>query len=71
VPPKVNIIPPMMSNQERFQKWEEINLMICQIWNMIADDHKICIIHNYNTDKEGQQKINKEGNRRKCTQKRS
>jgi hypothetical protein len=70
VPPKVNIIQPMMSNQERFQKWEEINLMICQIWNMIADDHKICIIHNYNTDKEGQQKINKEGNSRKCTQKR-
>ncbi|MCH5583747.1 hypothetical protein MK805_02035 [Shimazuella sp. AN120528] len=66
MPPKVNIIPPVMSNQERFQKWEEINLIICQIWNMIENKHKLCIIHNYNTDKEGHQKIDKEGKDKKC-----
>ncbi|MXQ53464.1 hypothetical protein [Shimazuella alba] len=66
MPPNVSIIPPVMSNQERFQKWEEINLMISKIWNMMADDQKLCIIRNYNTDIEGQQKIDKEGKGEKC-----
>jgi hypothetical protein len=50
-----------LSDQERLQKWEEINRLINEIWNTIVDDHKICIIRNYNTDKEGHQKIDKEG----------
>ncbi|WP_028776364.1 hypothetical protein [Shimazuella kribbensis] len=58
MPPNVSIISPVMSNQERLQKWKEINRMICQIWNRIEDDQKLCIIHNYNTDNEGQKSEN-------------
>jgi hypothetical protein len=59
MPPKVNIIVPAMSDQERFQKWEEMNKIICEIWDSLVDDQKICIIHHYSTDKEGQKCGNK------------
>lgn len=66
MPLTINIIAPVLSDQERLQKWEEINRLICEIWNTIVDDQKLCIIHNYNTNKEGQQKIDKEVKEGKC-----
>jgi hypothetical protein len=71
MPPKVTIIAPVMSDQERLQKWEEIHQVICQIWNKIEYNHKLCIIRNYSTDKEGQQKTDTKGKSEKCTQKKA